>query len=186
VAQAQPLWAQLPVGLLREQLLSELADLARLPREELARRFAPKSTAAGASAIAPAAAGTAPPWRSRGQARARAPARLPQDQVARMLLQRCDWWGLLSSDEHDLLVALPGWHADLFRWLERWLADHGPASWTELREAVRDEPWGEQALALVDGAELQVEPQEAELHAALAQTRKARETLQALKLLGRA
>jgi DNA primase len=74
----------------------------------------------------------------------------------------------------------------LFRWIERWLAEHGPASWTELREPVEREPWSALATALIDGAELSIEPQLDELQAAVLQTRRALEIHAAMQLLGRA
>ena len=179
VAQAKPLWDQLPAGLLRDQLIGEIAERARLPREDLARRWG-VGTATKVS-------GT---FNTRRQAvsfvRARSAARQPQDQAARILLQRCDWWHELTAEDHNLLVGLTGWHAELFRWLERWLTEHGAAPWPELREPLAAESWGADAVALVDGAEVPVEPELQDLRAALAQAQRAAQSLQSLKLLGRA
>ncbi len=179
VAQAKPLWDLLPAGLLRDQLVGEIAERARLPREDLARRWglgsAARATGAGGNRRQPPTA-----------ARARTAARQPQDQAARILLQRSDWWHELTAEDHNLLVGLVGWQADLFRWLERWLTEHGTAAWAELREPLAAETWGADALALVDGAEVPVEPELQDLRAALAQTHRAAQSLQSLKLLGRA
>ena len=176
VAQAKPMWDQLPAGSLRDQLLGEIAERARLPRDDLARRWG----------VGPVLRAAASPntWR-RPPARARTAARLPQDQIARILLQRGDWWHELTADDHTLLVGLSGWHAELFRWLERWLTEHGAAAWAELREPVTAEPWGAQALALVDGAEVPVDPELEDLRAALAQAHRAALSAPALRLLGR-
>ncbi len=177
VAQAKPLWDLLPAGLLRDQMVSEIAERARLPRDDLARRWG-----LGTSARAPRDHGAkrSPPTR------ARTAARQPQDQAARILLQRSDWWHQLTVEDHNLLVGLEGWHAELFRWLERWLTEHGAAAWAELREPLGAETWGANAVALVDGAEVPVDPELQDLHAALAQTHRAAQSLQSLKLLGRA
>ncbi len=179
VAQAKPLWDLLPAGLLRDQLLGELAKRARLPREDLARRW-------GAATAAQPPGRATGPRRPPFPARARTAARQPQDQVARILLQRCDWWHELTAEDHDLLVGLDGWHAELFSWLERWLTEHGAAAWAELREPLAAQSWGAQAVALVDGAEVPVDPDREDLAGALAQTHRARQSLSSLKLLGRA
>ncbi len=179
VAQAKPLWDQLPAGLLRDQLISEIAERARLPREDLARRW-------GAGTNPKAAGGFGQRRQAAAPARARTAARQPQDQAARILLQRSDWWHELTAEDHDLLVGLTGWHADLFRWLEHWLTEHGAAAWPELREPLKAETWGANAVALVDGAEVPVEPEMQDLRSALAQTQRAVQSLPSLKLLGRA
>ncbi|MGL6108926.1 MAG: DNA primase [Rubrivivax sp.] len=177
VAQAKPMWDTLPKGALRDQLLGDIAERARLPREDLAQRWG---------------VGLAPrpvrghPAAPRRLGAPRAATRQPQDQVARILLQRCDWWHELTAGDHELLVALPGWHAELFCWIERRLSEHGPAAWTELRAAVAEEDWGASATALIDGAEVPVEPQLDDLRAAVAQTQRALASLGAMRLLGRA
>ena len=177
VAQAKPMWDLLPAGLLRDQLIGEIAERARLPRDDLARRWG-----VGASARTPRQQGVT----RRPPTRARTAARQPQDQAARILLQRSDWWQELTAEDHNLLVGLEGWHAELFRWLERWLTEHGAAAWAELREPLGAETWGANAVALVDGAEVPVDPELPDLRAALAQTHRAAQSLQSLKLLGRA
>ena len=131
-----------------------------------------------------ASPGSAPPARRSGGA-LRVAARLPQDQVARILLQRCEWWGSLSSEVHDLLAQLPGWHAELFRWLESWCTEHGHAEWPELREHLHELTWGEQAKALVDGAEIPIEPLHEDLLTAIEQTRRAESLKQHMQVLGR-
>ncbi|MBK1613713.1 DNA primase, partial [Rubrivivax gelatinosus] len=56
-AQARPLWDALPEGSLKDQLLGEIAERARLPREDLARRWGLRP--GGAAAPAAAAPGEA-------------------------------------------------------------------------------------------------------------------------------
>lgn len=176
LAHARPLWEALPAGALRDQLLGELAERSRLPREDLARRWGLSTAASHRGNRAPSLRRPATP---------RVTARLPQDQVARLLLQRSQWWEDLASPDHELLAALPGWHAELFRWLDRWVHEHGPTAWTELRDAMGAEPWGAQAMALVDGAEVPVEPLREDLTAALAQAHRAVQVQSAMQLLGR-
>ena len=180
VAQARPLWDTLPAGGLREQLLGDIADRARLPRAEMAARWVPSAPRAGAEA--------------RGGTGLRAPAlrmpvavsvRRPQDQAARILLQRSEWWHELAAIDHELLLGTQDWLSDVFRWLDRWLAEHDPLPWPGLREAIADQPWGPRATALVDGADPPVEPLLDHLRSALSQTRIAAERAPAMTLLGR-
>ena len=183
VAQAKPLWDLLAPSTLRDQVLGDIAEHARMSREDLARRWGQTSPRRGDGASRSA--------HSSGQRNAfarpnlRATARLPHDQVARILLQRCDWWDELSASDHTALVELSGWHADLFRWVDRWHAEHGPTAWAALREAVAAEPWGEQALALVDGAEVPVEPLLEDLRVAITQALRAAPLREAMVVLGR-
>jgi DNA primase len=182
LAQARPLWDALPAGLLRDQLLSELAERARLPREDLARRWG----VGAAPRAGGGPRGEGAPRRPPMAAAPRATARTPADRVAQLLLQRIDWWHELGPEQHDWLTALPGWHAELFRWIDRWLAEHGPAAWTELRDQVAAEPWGAQAVALLDGDALPLDPELEALRAAVAQAHRAATTRDAMQLLGRA
>lgn len=175
LAQARPLWMALPDGVLRQQLLQDLAQKAQLPVDELRRSW---GIAGGEPRRRPAPqqAGSLAPRRSGGL---RVATRLPQDQVARILLQRCEWWGTLSTEVHDLLTQLPGWHAELFRWIDGWCVEHGHAEWPELRERVQELSWGADARALVDGAEIPVEPLHEDLLTAVEQTQRAAKVKQA-------
>jgi DNA primase len=177
VAQARPMWEALPAGALRDQLLGEIAEAARVPREDLARRW-------GVGGAARRADG-APHAMRRRPAPPRKATRTPVDRVAALLLQRCDWWDELTAADHEFLAAQPGWHAELFRWLDRWFHEHGPAGWSELRSPVAAEPWGAAAVALVDGAEIPIEPSLDDLRAALAQAHRAASVHGAMQLLGR-
>ncbi len=179
VAQAQPLWNALPQGVLREQVLAELADAARLPREDLAQRWGRAPLRRKGSEARP------PSARAGARAMPRTTARLPQDHVVRHLLQRAEWWDALSTEDHEMLVALPTWHAELFRWVDRWVHERGAEGWPVLREAVAGEPWGAHAVALIDGAEFPLEPSLEDLHSAVKQVRAAPGHKEVNSLLGR-
>ena len=60
-----------------------------------------------------------------------------EDRVLRVLLTAPQNWDLLSSEEHQLLCALPNPHGALFGWLESQLLNHGPQPWAALREGLR-------------------------------------------------
>jgi DNA primase len=165
LAQARPLWSQLPEGTLRLQMLGELARLGSLPVEELSRLW---QTAAGQrgtrSAAMPAQDGMpddrSTPWRGSAvatnvsgrfkkrwrddaplppQPRRTAPLR-PEDRVVHMLYGQPAWWDGLSGPEHALLHNLPAPHGPLVAWLERDLAEHGPRPWAVLRQVLIDDP----------------------------------------------
>lgn len=166
LAQARPLWQALPEGALRRQVLGELAALAQLAGAELAELW-------GGGPLRPAGGSARrPPAPSRRPARPAA--RKPEDHAAWLLLLHGDWWNALGDAEHELLCSREGWHGELFRWLERRLHDHGAQPWSALREAVLAEAWGEQAAALVDGLDQEVQPLLDDLKAALAQLRRPR------------
>ena len=141
LAHARPLWSALPDGALRRQLLGELAALGQLPIDELRALWgaaAPPRTAAAAPRTSPP-----PAWRLRS-----APA-APADHVLRLLLLHGAWWEGLQADDHELLHGLPPPHGELVAWLERQLAEHGPAPWSAWREALRGDPLEPAALRLL-------------------------------------
>jgi DNA primase len=143
LANAKPLWSALPDGALRRQLLGELAALGHLGVDDLATLWG----------AAPARRAPAPPAAPRRRPTRSAPP-APADHVLRLLLQHGDWWERLGHDDHELLHGLPAPHGELVGWLERRLADEGPAPWSAWREALRGEPLETAALKLVPEAAL--------------------------------
>jgi DNA primase len=181
LAQARPLWGQLPVGALRLQLLAELAQAGRTSVEELSALWGERS-------VSPASVRSGSPSRPARRAPAARPAssvRQPPDHVARMLLSHAALWHELGGSDHELLTSLESWHGQLFRWLERDLTEHGPREWPSLREALQSEDFGTAACQLVDGAELLVAADKEDLRSAVAQTSRALALRDPLRLLGR-
>lgn len=154
LAQARPLWALLPEGLLKRQLLGELARLARLPESELLVDWegARSAAAQGVEAEAPA-----PPPRKRWknapppQPPARRPPS-PDDTVLRLLLVNAVWWDRLDAATHERLIARPAPHGPLFAWLDRINAEHGALAWAALRTQLLAD---ESVQALIDARELE-------------------------------
>ena len=179
LANAQPLWAALPEGMLKRQLLGEIASRAALGTDELATAWRVTGAERGRPGGAPA---TQPnrPRRAVKQA-----VRQPRDRVAWMLLLESAWWEALSGADHALLCALPGWHGDAFRFIDRQTAEHGRQPWAALRERVAGESWGESALALVDGEDPAIEPLLDDLRSSMAQIRGADQKRAAERVLGR-
>ncbi len=181
LAQARPLWEQLPAGALRGQILAALAQAASLTPQDLAslwgsgrasgkpRAASRPPTGAGPARLAPAAAAV----------------RQPADHVARILLSNAAWWFDLSGAEQEMLVGLESWHGALFRWLERDLTENGPREWPELRELLVAEPFAGPVLALVDHAPVQVAPEREDLRSAVTQTARVIAQRETLRVLGR-
>ena len=133
LAQAKPLWAALPEGALRLQVLAELAAQASLPVPELSHLWG----GASAKAAAPAA-----PLQTRRPALRTSSRRLPPTPQARalhMLLTHPQWWDQLAQDDHEALHAMPSPLDSLVAWLERSLADHGPRPWAVTRVALLED-----------------------------------------------
>ena len=165
LAHARPLWAQLPDGALRRQLLGEFARAGALPPDELAALW----QAAGTPPPAPAATSERTRAAARGAPRrplaTRQPPRKPEDRALQMLLARSEWWDALSAQDHDLLHALPAPHGALVAWLEREIAEHGPRPWAALRLALVDD--AALADAGVDAAAWQADVDAGDAHDAL-------------------
>ena len=102
-----------------------------------------------------------------------------------MLLLESGWWEKLSTAYHALLCVLPGWHGELFRFLDRETAEHGARPWAALRERLADEPWAQAALAIVDSEDPAIEPVADDLPLSLDQLRSAAERRDAMRVLGR-
>ncbi len=181
LANAQPLWSALPEGMLKRQLLGEIASRAALATDELASAWRSGGAARGRAV---ASTETPPPWRP--QRAVKQAVRQPRDRVAWMLLLESAWWEALGAADHALLCALPGWYGELFRFVDRQTTEHGRQPWAALRERVASEPWGEAALALVDGEDPAIEPLLEDLHSSMAQIRSADQKRAAAHVLGRA
>ena len=145
LAQARPLWAALPDGALRRQLLSELARAGQLGADDLTALWG-----LGAAVQRPRGSGPAMPRRLSGGGR-RAPA-ASVDLALRLLLRHSDWWERLAPDDQQLLHDLGGTHGLAVAWLEQQLTEHGALTWAALDTALSDAPWQAEARAWVAAA----------------------------------
>jgi DNA primase len=178
LAEARPFWSALPDGMLKRQLLGEIASRAALPAEELAAAWrvvdGPRQRSRTVDARAT--------WPRRPVKQVM---RQPHDRVAWMLLLESSWWEQLSAADHALLCALPGWHGEAFRFIDRTSAEHGAQPWAALRERLTDEAWSVAALALIDAEDPAIEPSLDDLHSSMAQLRVAGDKRAAALVLGR-
>ncbi len=134
LAAARPLWAALPeAGMLRRQLLGEIAQVAQMPGADLAQLWG-LSTAGARGAGARAV----PRFHSPAARRMQQLPTGPADQALRMLLRHSDWWEQLASEDHELLHGLAEPHGTVFAWLERQLHEHGALPRGTLQSALAE------------------------------------------------
>lgn len=148
LAQARPLWQALPDGVLRRQILGELAAQGGLSGEELQAMWGQATRRPAASPSATAA----PP---RVERRASGSRRLMQgaptllDRALWLLVMRCELWDGLATPAHDLLADQPAPYGPAFACLERHLHEHGPEQPAVLLQVLSGEDLGPQGPSLV-------------------------------------
>ena len=79
---------------------------------------------------------------------------------------------------------MPGWHGELFRFLDRETAEHGAQSWAVLRERIAAESWAPAAIAVVDAEDPTIEPLADDLPRSIEQLRRGAQD-DAMRVLGR-
>ena len=133
-ANARPLWALLPDGALKRQLLAEIAGLVQLDVAELSNLWGNRPPASGFR-----------PRTTQGAARPPRPARtLPPgrgDRALQIVLSDPTAWESLSHDDHQLLCELAPPHGPVFAWLDSQVHDHGAQSWPLLLDALKGLPF---------------------------------------------
>ena len=182
LSQARALWQVLPEGAFRRQILDDLARTARMSVDDLSRLW---GQAPGRSPKEASSGGTRRPAAPRPSL-PRTPVRAPQDHVLHVLLLHSGLWSELSQDEQNWLAALPGWHGEAARWIDRTLAHDEPQEWPTLRAAIVAEPFAEAARRLVDGSEVPPQADASALREAITRARAAAERRDAWRVLGRA
>ncbi|MCU0774987.1 MAG: DNA primase, partial [Ideonella sp.] len=133
-------WVQaMPAGLLRRQIVEDLAQAARLPAAELAARWGLQDGRAAAPAaartLAPPRLAERTPARTATARRGGAAPASPVDRAASLVARASGLWARLSNDDHDLLVRQPFPHGRFFAWIDRVVQDQGPMTPQALVEA---------------------------------------------------
>lgn len=146
LAQARPLWQSLPEGVLRVQVLGELAQAGQMPLATLQQQWLGTAPARPGAPHAVAA-------RRQGPRQGGRPAPTRADaRVVQMLFGQPDWWQALAPADQDVLHALPGAPGEAMAWLERDIAEHGCRPWAVLRVALAaDAQLSDAARAAADG-----------------------------------
>ncbi|MFT7722028.1 MAG: DNA primase [Roseateles sp.] len=165
--QARPLWSLLPDGLLRRQLLGEIARQGQMPEAELQALWLGEPAGAAPPAEAPAdrprwqprtawkPKGEWQDWKRRGRDDGPRPAGprtappTPTDHAVRLLLQHSALWETLADEDRGLLHDLPGTHGDLVHWLERHLTHHGASPWAVVQAGLAADGFADAVQRLV-------------------------------------
>ncbi|MBA2722605.1 MAG: DNA primase, partial [Methylibium sp.] len=144
LAQARPLWAALPDGALKRQLLNDLARQGGVEvgdLDELWPRAGGPMARGAAAAPKTVTARRPPPGRRPLRATASS-----LDRAVALLVARSDLWERLDSEAHELLSQVQPPHGEFFCWLERRVHDEGALSPQTLLGEMRADG-GEPALA---------------------------------------
>ncbi len=183
-SQAKPLMGLMPEGVLKTQLVTELADLVQIGSHELLRLWQgnPGSAPAPRSGDAPAGG-----WRKNprqapyksadrsqpvvGQGLRRQPSGR-EDRAIQLLFAEMGAWDGLSAMQHAMLCDLPDPHGEAFRWLEQQLHEHGTLPWSALYESLTDHPLREFIARVVMAAPAEVVFDQSELDSILQELEK--------------
>ncbi len=181
-SQAKPLWMAMPDGVLKTQLLSELADLVGIGHRELQNLW--QGAANPTNARVPRAslgAGNAnsfnKPFARSGPApravvmRRKAPSR--QDRALQILFADMQQWGQLSQHQQHMLVELPAPHGVLLTWLDQQWHEHGVQPLAALREGLRGHDDEATLVGLIDDAPPDLDNDAGELQSILSGLEKA-------------
>ncbi len=146
--QARPLWAPLPDGAIKRQLLNELAQSVQLEPRELLDIWQGAQRRDGGKAVATGAAtSSGGEWRRTPRAAAPPPPRTsrpPRFQLGRgqraleILLSEAALWDRLSADDHHLLTTLAAPVGPLLVWLDASIAHNGPEPWPKLAQRLEE------------------------------------------------
>ena len=144
-SQARPLWAALPAGVLKSQLLAEFADLVRLDERELQRLWVPsgssKTGAPNASSRprpSPSGLGSNPRTRTAARAGVRGQITSREDRALQIVFADMNQWASLAQPMQHLMMDLPAPHGPLFSWLDQQWQTVGVQPLAALREGLRN------------------------------------------------
>ena len=174
-AQAKPLWLAMPDGVLKTQLLNELADTVGIGHHELQRLWL-ASTPSGApntSAKPAAKSGFAStsPWTRTGNSkrpppiginlRSKAPSR--HDRALQILFADMAQWDGLSAHQQHLLLEMPVPYGELMAWLNQQWLENGIQPLAGLREGLRGHAHEAVVSRLIDDAPSDIDSDAGEL-----------------------
>ena len=164
---AKPLWEMLPQGAIKQQQLSEIAELVQLSNRELNDVWYPGSNNSGQERLGSYKKRSYKPndYKSDRQktCSSETPDRLPAnsglpasraDHAARILLDDMAILETLSTEDHNLLCGLSPPRGALFTWLERQLHEHGPQPWVALQAGLQGHESADYAHKLMSECEL--------------------------------
>ena len=149
LSNAKPLWAALPAGALKRQLLAELAAAGRDDADQLLVQWGQAEARSSARENSPAR-----PAQRRSRPVGKGAAN-GLDRAIWLLLQRSDLWDTLDAESHDLLAAQPSPYEAFFGRIEQCVHEHGPlapaALLAELQQASQQDQQGAAVLSRIAG-----------------------------------
>jgi DNA primase len=178
-AQAKPLWLAMPEGVLKTQLLKELADTVGIGQHELQRLWlattpsgAPNTSAKPAAKSGFANTGT---WTRTGNnkrpppiginLRSKAPSR--HDRALQILFADMQQWDGLSAHQQHLLLEMPAPYGELMAWLNQQWLENGVQPLAGLREGLRGHAHEAVVSRLIDDAPSDIDSDAGELQSIL-------------------
>jgi len=174
-AQAKPLWLAMPDGVLKTQLLNELADTVGIGPHELQRLWLASTQSGAPSAGAKPAAKSGfvstSPWTRTGNSkrpapiginlRSKAPSR--HDRALQILFADMAQWDGLSAHQQHLLLEMPAPYGELMAWLNQQWLENGVQSLAGLREGLRGHALEAVVSRLIDDAPSDIDSDAGEL-----------------------
>ncbi len=173
-AQAKPLWLAMPEGVLKTQLLKELADTVGIGQHELQRLWL-ATTPSGAPNAKPASAksgfANTVTWTRSGNnkrpppiginLRSKAPSR--HDRALQILFADMQQWYGLSAHQQHLLLEMPAPYGELMAWLNQQWLENGVQPLAGLREGLRGHVHEAVVSRLIDDAPSDIDSDAGEL-----------------------
>ena len=181
-AQAKPLWLAMPDGVLKTQMLNELANAVGIGQHELQRLWL-ASTPSGTPSFNPSTKhaqksgfASTGPWTRTGNnkrpppiginLRSKAPSR--HDRALQILFADMQQWDGLSAHQHHLLLEMPAPYGELMAWLNQQWLENGVQSLAALREGLRGHANETLVSHLIDNAPPEIDSDAGELQSILA------------------
>ena len=174
-AQAKPLWLAMPDGVLKTQLLNELADTVGIGHHELQRLWLASTTSGAPNTSAKPAAksgfASTSPWTRTGNSkrpppiginlRSKAPSR--HDRALQILFADMAQWDGLSAHQQHLLLEMPVPYGELMAWLNQQWLENGIQPLAGLREGLRGHAHEAVVSRLIDDAPSDIDSDAGEL-----------------------
>ena len=177
-SQARPLWLALPDGVLKTQLLGELADLVGIGTRELQRLWLGDSSAKTQRIASPGQSGgkpreTSAPRRSSSPVSMRRKAPTRQDRALQILFTDMAQWSALALPQQHMLMDLQAPHGRLFSWLDSQSQEHGVQPLAALCEGLRGHEDEDMLMQLLASAPVDMDNDVSELQSIMLELEKA-------------
>ena len=178
-AQAKPLWLAMPEGVLKTQLLKELADTVGIGQHELQRLWlatTPSGAPNAKQASSKSGFANTGTWTRSGNnkrpppiginLRSKAPSR--HDRALQILFADMQQWDGLSAHQQHLLLEMPAPYGELMAWLNQQWLENGVQPLAGLREGLRGHAHEVVVSRLIDDAPSDIDSDAGELQSILA------------------